>query len=129
MAFRLKIGCQTDDVRDFEAVKAAEVALLTSAIRRDPGRVRDLLHEDFVEIGRSGRLWTRDEILTSLSAEDDRPDPETDEWAFVEVADGLVLLTYRVRRESGESRHSSIWDLRSGDPKLRFHQGTVVPGE
>lgn len=114
---------------DFEAVKAAEVALLTSAIRRDPDRLLDLLHEDFVEIGRSGRLWTRDEIVASLSAEDDRPDPDTDEWAFADLADGLVLLTYRIRRESGESRHSSIWDLRSGDPKLRFHQGTVVPGE
>lgn len=114
---------------DFEAVKAAEVSLLTSAIRRDPDRLLGLLHEDFVEIGRSGRLWTRDEIVMSLSGEDDRPDPKTDEWAFVEVADGLILLTYRIHRESGESRHSSIWDLRSGQPRLRFHQGTVVPGE
>lgn len=129
MTFWLKIECQTDDMVDFEAVKAAEVSLLTSAIRRDPDRLLGLLHEDFVEIGRSGRLWTRDEIVMSLSGEDDRPDPKTDEWAFVEVADGLILLTYRIHRESGESRHSSIWDLRSGQPRLRFHQGTVVPGE
>jgi hypothetical protein len=39
-----------------------EVALLDPAVRRDPRRVRALLHPDFTEYGTSGRIWDRDSI-------------------------------------------------------------------
>ena len=109
-----------------ERVKAAELAILTSSTRRDPDQLRTLLHKDFAEIGRSGRLWDRNTIITSLGEETERPTPVTDEWAFAEISPGLVLVTYRIQRESGDSRHSSIWDVSNGDPVLRFHQGTLV---
>lgn len=111
----------------FRVVKDAELALLTSDIRRDPREVDKLLHAGFVEIGRSGRLWTRDEIVAALGAEIAREMPEPDEWRFNELAPDLVLVTYRLRLGTGCSRHSSIWDLSSGVPEIRFHQGTVVP--
>jgi hypothetical protein len=90
--------------------------------------VRALLHEDFVEIGRSGRRWTRDEIIASLGEEGDRSAPDVDEGAFVSLSSELVLVTYRVRGGRGESRHASIWDVGTEPPQMRFHQGSVVPG-
>lgn len=103
------------------------MALLTSDVRKDPGEVDKLLHAGFIEIGRSGRRWTREEIVSALVAEQNRKTPEADEWLFDDLAPGLVLVTYRLKAGTGSSRHSSIWDVSNGAPEIRFHQGTVVP--
>lgn len=108
-------------------LRAAEVALLTSEVRQDLERVRALLHPDYLEIGRSGRRWTRDDVVDRLASEQTRDTPTTDEWELEDLAPDLVLVTYRMRGDERESRHSSIWDVSSGSPVLRFHQGTVVP--
>ena len=55
----------------FQGIKDAEVALLGSDVRRDSREVDRLLHSDFVEIGRSGRRWTRGEIVVALLAEEE----------------------------------------------------------
>jgi hypothetical protein len=47
------------DVRDFEAVIAAERALLDPAVRANPDAVSALLEEEFVEFGASGTIWDR----------------------------------------------------------------------
>ena len=108
------------------ALRAAEEDLLSSRTRRDPSRVRELLHPDFVEIGRSGRLWTRDEIVVALANEDDREAIVTDEWVFSDLAPRLVLVTYVIRGAHEDSRHSSLWCVNDGQLQMRFHQGTYV---
>lgn len=108
-------------------IKTAELELMTASTRHIPSRVQALLHEDFVEIGRSGRRWTRDEIIASLARLSDRSVPDVDEWAFASLSPSLVLVTYRVRTARGESRHSSIWEVSTEVPQMRFHQGTVIP--
>lgn len=116
-----------------ERIRTAELELLASSTRGDAARLRRLLHPEFLEIGRSGRRWTREEIVASLGTEAGRPSPETDEWEFAELAPHLVLVTYRVRSEAADSgplcsRHVSVWDTASGQARLRFHQGTPVLG-
>lgn len=111
----------------FRAVRAAELALLDPHVRRDAARVDELLHPDFSEIGRSGRLWNRAEIIAALGREEGRIVPEADEWAFDAVAPDLVLVTYRLRTQGGTSRHASLWDVGGSSPRIRFHQGTVLP--
>lgn len=110
----------------FNAVKAAELALLDSAVRRDPERVRELLHPDFVEIGRSGRRWTMNATIAALEAETSRIEPETDEWVFNEVSPSLILVTYRITGGAGNSRHASLWDVSGAIPMMRYHQGTPI---
>lgn len=88
--------------------------------------MRDLLHPDFVEIGRSGRRWTRDETIAALQAEQGRLKPQTDEWSFNEVAPNLVLVTYRITTAGGRSRHASLWDVSGAAPVARYHQGTPL---
>lgn len=103
--------------------------LLAGASRHDPARLRQLLHPEFLEIGRSGRRWTRDEIIADLVAEGEREAPTVDEWEIAEMSPTLLLVTYRVTSPAGSSRHSSIWDITGNVPLLRFHQGThVSPG-
>lgn len=105
---------------------AAELELMSVAVRKDSVRLRELLHRDFVEIGRSGRRWTRDEVIAALPAERDRTPPEVDEWNFVALSSDLVLVTYRASGVSARSRHASVWDISGARPVMRFHQGTVI---
>lgn len=114
---------------DLEQVRGAEEALLTSVVRRDPSRVMGLLHPDFVEIGRSGRRWTRDEIVAALSNEGEHASGVTDEWALVELAPGLALVTYVIHGTDRDSRHSSIWTSNDGRLQILFHQGTFVAAQ
>lgn len=111
-----------EDLRD--RIRDAERALLTSDVRNDPRRLQALLHPDFVEIGRSGRLWTRADILASLVAEPRRAAPETDDWQFRMLAPDVVLVTYRIVAGPHVSRHSSVWTTTDGSPAMLFHQGT-----
>ncbi|WP_292683118.1 GNAT family N-acetyltransferase [Microbacterium sp. SCN 69-37] len=130
-AFYLRNGFVRDGlaVPQWVAVKDAETALLDADVRRDAETVDDLLHPAFVEIGRSGTLWTREQIVGALAAEsaDSRVTPQTDEWQFRQLSPELVLVTYRLTTPSRISRHSSLWDVGGTAPRLRFHQGTVVP--
>lgn len=111
----------------FRAVKAAELELLDGNVRRDPNRVHELLHAEFVEIGRSGRRWTKVDTVASLAAEEEHPIPDTDEWSFIEVAPSVILVTYRISSSEGASRHASLWDVAGDTPVIRYHQGTIIP--
>lgn len=116
-----------DDAGRYSAVVDAELALLSSGVRIDADRVRALLAPDFAEIGASGRRWLLDDTVIELSNEPGRPAPETSEWLFNELSPGIVLVNYRILALGRESRRSSIWQLSSAGPVLRFHQGTIVP--
>ncbi|GAA1497780.1 DUF4440 domain-containing protein [Paeniglutamicibacter kerguelensis] len=91
---------------------AAEARLLDLQVRRDPVLLARLLAPNFREIGQSGRLWDREEIIAQLCSEPGRP-PATP-WPMnakhVEaLADGLFLLTYAL-----ELAENGRCDLRSG---------------
>lgn len=108
----------------FADVKAAELALLSSAVRQDETDVPRLLSPDFAEIGRWGRRWTRAEMLTALRTEDARKAPSTSEWLFNRLSPELVLVNYRIHGTPYESRHTSLWEVPS--LVLKFHQGTLI---
>jgi|HubBroStandDraft_1064217.scaffolds.fasta_scaffold55473_2 hypothetical protein len=106
-----------------------EQALLDPAVRRDRAKVDALLAEDFLEFGSSGRIWTRQEIIDSLGAGTYTP-PAAAPMDCVRLAADVALVTYRalrLNRETGagiETLRSSIWVMRQGQWRLRFHQGT-----
>jgi ribonuclease HI len=111
----------------------AETQLLDPDFRRDRNRVDALLAPDFVEIGASGRLWTREAILDLLASEDYAP-PVLEDFTCHPIAAHVVLVTYRtVCTDAASSRsqitlRSSLWIRQPGtqSPRwtVRFHQGT-----
>lgn len=114
------------------------LALELALARRDeaaiPGGYEAVLHEAFLEFGSSGRTWSRAEILEALRAAPPTDAVSIEAFATHELAPGVYLATFetagidpanglRVRR-----RRSSVW-IRDGDRhRIRFHQGTPVPG-
>lgn len=116
------------------ALRQLEVELHQPTTRSDPARMARLLHPEFEEFGRSGRLYTRQDVLKEFSAAD-RVFPSIAAEAFEvrRLSESVALLTYvsAHRDESGKThrhtRRSSVW-VKSPDAwQIRFHQGTPIP--
>lgn len=110
------------DVDDLAEVVRLERELLDPDVRSSLERTRTLLHRDFVEYGASGRVWDRAAMMAAL-ADDPGGSGEGVDFAPVQLADDVVLLTYRVLGDTGSLR-SSVWVRESSRWQVRFHQGT-----
>lgn len=114
----------------FEAVKQLEVELHQPMVRSDAERARTLLHKSFVECGRSGRIFNRNEILEELSEEKSGVSIWSQDFVGEEISDGVILLTYlstHINSNGELSRHtfrSSLWQQTPHGWQVRFHQGT-----
>lgn len=115
------------DHDSFEEVVELELALLHRDVRRDPQRVGDLLDEDFREIGASGRLWTRQETIGALATEEGDEPVAVADMEAVQLAPGVVLLTYVSDGAGRRARRSAIWRRVGGRWRLLHHQGTLAP--
>jgi hypothetical protein len=111
-------------------LRRLEQSLLDSAVRRDGERLRELLAEDFLEFGSSGRVWTRKSIIDLLATELNFLPPAIEEFQCTFLSEKVALVTYRTARtdaKTGErlcSLRSSVWTRQDGEWKMRFHQGT-----
>jgi hypothetical protein len=112
-------------VDDLQQVIDGELALLRPEVRRDPDRLRALLHPDFVEFGASGRVWDRTSIAgvtrgveEAITATDVTPR---------RLGTDAVLLTYRSQTAGRQALRSSTWVRADGEWLLLFHQGTPIP--
>lgn len=111
-----------------DEVLGRERELQTPEARRDPGRVRDMLSADFVEIGASGRRWGRDEILELLASQADGVDPiDVEDLQGRMIAPGLVLAEWISTRGARRARRTSLWRREDGAWRLLHHQGTPLP--
>lgn len=115
---------------DAEQLEAQERELLRPEVRSDSARVRELLHPEFVEIGRSGRVWSADEVVGLFADGPPAGRIVADGFGVSAVGHGCMLVTYRsahVGADGSWSRHawrSSLWINLERTWKLRFHQGT-----
>ncbi|MDO5498225.1 MAG: DUF4440 domain-containing protein [Propionibacteriaceae bacterium] len=110
------------DVTAIEHVIDLERALLTAGVRSDPSRVAALLHADWYEIGASGRIWNRGEMLAAIG-------PLEGEVAC-EVIDAQrlnadqILLVWRSTGAAPSALRTSLWVRVEENWQQRFHQGT-----
>ena len=106
-----------------------EMLLLKPEIRRDRARVEELLAQDFLEFGASGRVWTREEILEELATEIYLT-PVAEDISCQMLGERVALVTYRTIREQArgaeptEVLRSSVWIQKDKKWRIRFHQGT-----
>jgi len=105
-----------------EELLRSEIALASRDASGVDGTLGDLIADDFVEFGSSGRIWDAAsirEILATAPVES----IEIADFAIDRLGEGVVLATYRVTGPSPSNR-SSIWVQRDGRWVVRFHQGT-----
>ncbi len=118
----------TDDL--LQHLRELEVALHRPEVRRDPSRVDELLHDSFLEFGRSGRSYSRSDVLELLSHEVSPGTIWSQGFTVAEVGEGIALLTYKSAyidangELAGHTLRSSLWQRTSRGWQMRFHQGT-----
>ena len=106
-----------------ETIVGLESVLLSPDGRSDEGLLEELIHRDFYEIGRSGRYWLRDEVISTLLGIPD----QVQQVAFdrvVELAPGVAHVRFRTEDVVGTVHRSSIWMYDRGRWRQRYHQGT-----
>ena len=119
----------SDHAHLFNELRQLEVELHSSETRRNRSRVELLLHPDFLEYGRSGARYTRDDILREISA-GSVPVVHAQNFNLVVLAENVALLTYLSAHADAEGnlgRHtlrSSLWVRTGVGWQMRFHQGT-----
>lgn len=121
---------ETDDL--LRHLSNLELTLQRLDVRRDRAQLDRLLHEAFVEFGRSGRRYEKADILEGLPQDPDPIKMWSQDFELVNLAPGVALLTYRsasVDENDRLFRHSlraSLWQRTEHGWQMRFHQGTAT---
>ena len=102
-----------------------ETRLHRRAVRNSLEEVAELLADDFVEFGSSGRFYDKAQAIAALST-DEGEAPKVYDFAIKAVAPDVVLVTYRSGRGDQFGWRSSIWRRDDGDWRLIFHQATAA---
>ena len=113
---------------DAEELKRLEEALLRPEVRRSPENMDALLADDFVEFGKSGRMYRKADIL-NIAAPPWDGQLSLLEFSAKALAPSVALVTYRsmLRVADGRARYavrSSIWRRTAQGWRLVLHQGT-----
>jgi ribonuclease HI len=107
-------------------LQALEESLWRPDTRFDARYMEAVLHTEFGEVGRSGRVYTREDTLGLAPVQIDVQLPLRGFYAMP-IADDTVLVRYTsvpLADGRGAAHRASVW-LRVGDRwRLRYHQAT-----
>jgi hypothetical protein len=116
-----------------QILQALEVELHHPDVRRNPARLAQLLHREFHEVGRSGRMYNRESIMELLATQDSQFEVVSDNYTVSELGAEMALLTYRsahIDQSNNLVNHtlrSSVWlKTNAAGWQLRYHQGTAA---
>lgn len=98
--------------------------------RRSSQRLKEIIAEDFLEIGSSGKLMRR----SDFDYEDDLLNADEyliDTLEARSLSNDCVLTVYQLENKTRGvmTRRSSIWKKMNSNWVLSFHQGTKVTAE
>ena len=92
----------------------------------------DMMDSGFWEVGASGRRYSREFVLETLSTRPRTADEDlwrTEGFHCREIAPDHFLLTYTLRQGARVTRRATLWRRTGEGWKVLFHQGTLVEGE
>ena len=108
-----------------DSIQQLELSLLNPEVRKSRSILDSLIADDFLEIGASGNVYNKDDILNAL------PNEETNAYSLSDfgvlfLSEGLILATYTLSENYRQTKRSSIWKNTNQKWALIFHQGTVI---
>ena len=107
-----------------------ERRLLDLGTRSSPDLAGGLLAKDFREFGKSGRSWTRDDIIAAMATETAQIECRLEDFVVKSLGEDFALVTYTayvIAADGAETKalRSSIWQHEAdGSWRMLFHQGT-----
>jgi len=113
-----------------ETIRLLEEKLLEPVTRHSAVELDGLLADDFIEFGRSGRVFDKQAVISRIQ-KDETDKMNLSDFKVVILAPDIILATYRATKtetdgQKSYSLRSSIW-RRTGDKwQMFFHQGTAA---
>jgi hypothetical protein len=111
---------EADDLRKLEE------SLWRAETRFDRAYMDSVLSPDYFEFGRSGRIYTREEVI-NVPQQEIKARLPLKEFKVHLLKDDVALVTYISEVESGEllvGNRSSLWVRTPAGWQIVFHQGT-----
>jgi hypothetical protein len=109
-----------------------ETSLHRRQVRNSRTAVSELLADEFLEFGSSGRVWDKTAIMALLGNETLDVQIMVEDSRAKFLAPDVALVTYVARPHgvpaaSIATLRSSIWKLLGDRWQMVFHQGTRIP--
>jgi hypothetical protein len=117
---------------DEDWLRELEERLLRPETRRDAEALSKLLADDFREVGASGRIYDKAEILQTLPDEAPAESYVISDFIASELDIYVAMVSYRLEtRHAGDEAprrtiRTSLWRLAEGGWQMFFHQGTLA---
>ncbi|MGG9999686.1 DUF4440 domain-containing protein [Pseudovibrio ascidiaceicola] len=106
-----------------EVLLSLESQLLQPSVRGDRQQLELMLHPDFIEIGASGRMYDRAQVLAELPREAaDYPVRTIEDFRFRKLSEELAQVFYSIAENA--TQRTSIWKLEGEQWSMIYHQGT-----
>lgn len=112
-----------------EIFKELECKLLSQDVRSNPEKIKQLVHENFIEFGASGKTYYLDDLLNIASDESFSFQMFEFKVSLLSPYCALVLYSIEISTLKGDmikSNRSSIWKYENNSWKIIFHQGTKI---
>jgi hypothetical protein len=126
----LENGDAPDDAPSILAVLQTLEPLIYAANDGKPrAHFEQLLAPDFWEVGASGKIYSREFVLSTLEERNQNPRVEawhTFDFALRRVEAHHVLLTYALQQPTRLSRRATLWRQTGAGWQMVYHQGTPV---
>jgi hypothetical protein len=116
--------------KDIEKFYDLETALHKKEVRNSRDKVATLIADDFLEFGKSGGTFSKQDTLDGLGKETVDLEINVSNFNAKELAANVVLVTYTASMLDTDNvttvrtNRSSIWILRNNNWQMVFHQGT-----
>lgn len=112
---------------EFNQIKELEKALANPEIRKSISELSNLLADDFIEFGSSGRVYNKKQTIKALRKIESSKISLIN-FKFKQINKQCILVTYKSvvtdERQKKHSLRSSLWKKENGKWKIVFHQGT-----
>jgi hypothetical protein len=107
-----------------------EKSLHTTTIKSSKEKLNDLLHDEFEEIGTSGKIYNKSQIIEALTTETHSKIQASD-FELRMLSKDIAKLKYKTSSSLGNgiartTLRTSIWKQEQDRWKMIFHQGTAI---
>ena len=112
-------------------LKTLEEKLVNPSVRKSLQELNELLADDFIEHGSSGKVYNKQQVIEALQKETPL-EISISEFNSVNLTDEIVLVTYTTEQINKTdntvkySLRSSIWRKNNKKWQVVFHQGTPL---
>jgi hypothetical protein len=112
-----------------QKLKYLEKLLLKPKVRKSISELSEILCDEFVEFGSSGKIYNKKDIIKSLQNEHTSKMLLTN-FKMNPLSKEHYLVTYKISKEENGKKiyslRSSIWKKVKDKYQMIFHQGTII---